>query len=139
MRDCDHSYLSFDPKADGALNDLIGHSITYRVAIGPRAGQKVFTLHTLPPQLDDAPRTAVAQASGFSLHAGIGIETDRPEKLDAGMDARGRATLLYVMSRVDQLSLGAVTNVANALFDPNVRPRHAVALRVRSCALPFGS
>jgi hypothetical protein len=28
----------------GSLHDLIGHSITYRVAAGPRAGQKLFTL-----------------------------------------------------------------------------------------------
>lgn len=28
----------------GSLYDLIGHSITYRVIAGPRAGQKLFTL-----------------------------------------------------------------------------------------------
>jgi hypothetical protein len=28
----------------GPLDDLIGHSITYRIAVGPRAGQKLFTL-----------------------------------------------------------------------------------------------
>jgi hypothetical protein len=27
---------------------LIGHSITYRIAVGPRTGQKLFTLQTLP-------------------------------------------------------------------------------------------
>jgi len=43
VRDCDNSFLSFDPAAGGAMDDLIGHSITYRVALGPRAGQKVFT------------------------------------------------------------------------------------------------
>jgi hypothetical protein len=44
------SFLSFDPAAGGAMDDLIGHSITYRVALGPRAGQKVFTLHTVAVQ-----------------------------------------------------------------------------------------
>lgn len=32
----------------GALDDLIGYCITYRIAIGPRVGQKLFTLQTLP-------------------------------------------------------------------------------------------
>lgn len=26
------------------MNDLLGHSIVYRIAVGPQAGQKVFTL-----------------------------------------------------------------------------------------------
>jgi len=30
------------------MNQLIGHSITYRIAIGPQAGRKVFTPQTLP-------------------------------------------------------------------------------------------
>jgi hypothetical protein len=33
------------------MDDLIGHSIAYRVAMGARAGQKAFTLQTVPPQL----------------------------------------------------------------------------------------
>ena len=28
----------------------MGHSITYWIAVGPRAGQKVFTLQTVPAQ-----------------------------------------------------------------------------------------
>lgn len=30
------------------MNELLGHSITYRIAVGPQAGRKVFTLYTLP-------------------------------------------------------------------------------------------
>jgi hypothetical protein len=30
------------------MDDLLGHSITYLVAMGPRAGQKVFSLQTVP-------------------------------------------------------------------------------------------
>ncbi len=33
------------------MDDLIGHSITYRVAMGPRSGQKVFTLQSVPAGL----------------------------------------------------------------------------------------
>lgn len=43
VRDRESSYLTLDPAAGGAMDDLIGHSITYRVAMGPRSGQKVFT------------------------------------------------------------------------------------------------
>jgi hypothetical protein len=40
-RDAESSYLELGPEAGGPLDDLIGHSITYRVAVGPRAGQTV--------------------------------------------------------------------------------------------------
>jgi len=36
---------------------------------GPREGQKVFTLQTLPASPKE-PRPDVAESSGFSLHAG---------------------------------------------------------------------
>ncbi len=48
VRDTENDFLEFGPAAGGAMDDLIGHSITYRVAVGPRAGQKVFALQTLP-------------------------------------------------------------------------------------------
>jgi hypothetical protein len=38
-----NAWLAANSEA-GALDDLIGHSITYRIAVGPRAGQKLFTL-----------------------------------------------------------------------------------------------
>src|SRR5690606_37190397 len=65
------------------LDDLIGHSITYRIAVGPRAGQKVFTLQTVAAQSEEEPpRKRLAEASGFSLHAGIGIEAGQRKKLE---------------------------------------------------------
>jgi hypothetical protein len=36
-RDGESAWLSGDPGEAGALDDLIGHSITYRIAVGPRA------------------------------------------------------------------------------------------------------
>jgi len=82
VRDGEHSFLATDPEASGPMHDLIGHSITYRVAIGPRAGQKVFTLHTVPAQPHEESRQGVAQYAGFSLHAGIGIEAHARTKLE---------------------------------------------------------
>src|SRR5690606_4574021 len=32
-RDCENAYLSLDPASDGPLDDLIVHSITYRIAV----------------------------------------------------------------------------------------------------------
>lgn len=72
MRDDENSYLTLDPAASRPMDDLISHSITYRVAMGPRAGQKVFTLQTVPAEPPEEQKEAVAQAAGFSLHAGIG-------------------------------------------------------------------
>jgi Putative transposase len=82
VRDCQTSFLATDPEAGGPMNDLIGHSITYRVAIGPRAGQKVFTLQTVPAQSEEEPRKGVAQYAGFSLHAGTSVEAEQTGKLE---------------------------------------------------------
>jgi hypothetical protein len=68
----------------GPLDDLIGHSITYRIAVGPRAGQKLFTLQTVPPRwqgLESDPNGA-ARAGGFSLHAGVDIAPHQRQKLE---------------------------------------------------------
>jgi hypothetical protein len=80
-RDAENSYLEFAPEAGGPMDDLMGHSITYRVAVGPRAGQKVFSLQTVPARTDES-RKGVAQYAGFSLHAGIGVEAEQREKLE---------------------------------------------------------
>ena len=36
-------------------NQLFGSSITYRIAVGPQQGRKVFTLQTLPDLETDSP------------------------------------------------------------------------------------
>jgi hypothetical protein len=59
--------------------------------MGPRAGQKVFSLQTVPAR-EEGLRKGVAQYAEFSLHAGLSVEADQRQKLDAGRDARGRAT-----------------------------------------------
>jgi len=43
-REAENSHLAGDAVDDEALNQLLGHSITYRIAVGPQAGRKVFTL-----------------------------------------------------------------------------------------------
>lgn len=85
-RDMENAWLSTDGPG-GPLDDLIGHSITYRIAVGPRAGQKLFTLQTLsasaiPEAEQQGDRRGAVQAGGFSLHAGIDIAAGQREKLE---------------------------------------------------------
>jgi hypothetical protein len=84
-RDLESSWLTLDSAdEDDGINALLGHSITYRIAVGPRAGQKAFTLQTLPPlpeRPDDEP-PYVAKANGFSLHAGVAAEAWERDKLE---------------------------------------------------------
>jgi ribosomal protein S27E len=42
-RDIENAYLAFDPGEESPMHGLLGSSITYRIATGPREGQKVFT------------------------------------------------------------------------------------------------
>jgi hypothetical protein len=44
-------------------------SCTYRIAFGPRAGQKVLTLRTVPGRDEKAAAAPCAEAHGFSLHS----------------------------------------------------------------------
>lgn len=85
-RDIENAWLA-DTGEAGPLDDLIGHSITYRIAVGPRTGQKLFTLQTLPasamPEAEQqGDHRGAAQAGGFSLPAGIDIQPHQRSKLE---------------------------------------------------------
>lgn len=73
-------------EADGPLDDLIGHSIAYRITVGSRAGQKLFTAQARPTAMPEAEQLGdgggAAQAAGFSLHAGIDIAPHQGAKLE---------------------------------------------------------
>ncbi|MCP4472736.1 MAG: IS91 family transposase, partial [Gammaproteobacteria bacterium] len=70
-RDAENSYLASDAVLEDPMNQLLGHSITYRIAVGPQTGRKVFTLQTLPACEPDDYADSAAKVSGFSLHAGV--------------------------------------------------------------------
>jgi len=80
-RDIENAYLAFDPSEEAPIHGLLGSSITYRIATGPREGQKVFTLQTLPAE-PEAPHREVAESSGFSLHAGIAAKASQRDKVE---------------------------------------------------------
>lgn len=61
--DAENSYLDTTPGADPALTGLLGHSITYRIAVGPNEGRKAFTLQTLAPALTAQGRGNAAPAT----------------------------------------------------------------------------
>lgn len=84
IRDDESSYLTMDWQDDDAMNQLQGHSITYRIAVGPQQGRKVFTLQTIPAweDEDDFGNNQVGKVAGFSLHAGVASKTRDRKKLE---------------------------------------------------------
>ena len=64
------------------MDQLIAHSITYRIAVGPQAGRKVFTLQTLPASQEPFDDPVVGQVAGFSLHAGVAAKAHQRQKLE---------------------------------------------------------
>jgi hypothetical protein len=72
VRNAESSYLELGLEEPGALEGLLGHSISYRIAVGPNEGRKAFTLQTLTPMLTPEPGAErLAKCAGFSLHAGV--------------------------------------------------------------------
>jgi len=72
-----------DAPDDDPSHHLLGHSITYRIAVGPQQGRKVFTLQTLPSLESDNPFSgSVGEAAGFSLHAGVATKANERAKLE---------------------------------------------------------
>jgi hypothetical protein len=63
------------------MDQLLSHSITYRIAVGPQQGRKVFTLQTLPA-CDDSFGDQVGKVAGFSLHAGVAAGAHERSKLE---------------------------------------------------------
>ena len=83
VRDAESAWLEFDAEQASPLDDLAGHSITYRIAVGPNQGRKAFTLQTLPAWEDDGDeRGDLATAAGFSLHAGVSARANARDKIE---------------------------------------------------------
>ena len=59
-------------------------TITYRIAVGPQQGRKVFTLQTLPDERDayETPGTTAGNVAVFSLHAGVAAKANQRAKLE---------------------------------------------------------
>jgi hypothetical protein len=64
VRDLENSFLTFDSPDGAGFDDLLGHSITYRIALGAHQGRKAFTLQTVPAVAGGDDNSAVAKAAG---------------------------------------------------------------------------
>jgi hypothetical protein len=58
------------------LRPLQAAACTYRIAFGPRAGQKVLTMHDAMPREAEFKQTLCADIDGFSLHAAVRCDAD---------------------------------------------------------------
>jgi len=67
---------------EAAIHHLLGSSITYRIAVGPQQGRKVFTLQTLPDCRSDFSKPQTGHSAGFSLHAGVAAQAHERAKLE---------------------------------------------------------
>lgn len=73
-----------DGESDEAhvLRPLQAAACTYRIAFGPRAGQKVLTLQGAMPMETEFKQTLCADIDGFSLHAVVRCGADDRQALD---------------------------------------------------------
>ena len=64
------------------LRPLQAAACTYRIAFGPRAGQKVLTVQGVMPRDADFKQTLCADSNGFSLHAAVRCGADDRRSLE---------------------------------------------------------
>lgn len=81
-RDEENSCLQLDGMDEDPMQQLIGCSVSYRIAVGPQQGRKVFTLQTLPAVEEDERYAQVAKEAGFILHAGVAAQAWERDKLE---------------------------------------------------------
>ena len=77
----DQTYLA-ETATDGALTPLQAASCTYRIALGPRVGQKVLSLQSLPSAARSPTPELRVNAHGFSLHAVVRWRADQRKELE---------------------------------------------------------
>ena len=82
VRDAESAYLDLQTGDDDAMVNIVGASISYRLAFGPNAGRKALTLQTLPTSDTEDLRSLVTEPSGFSLHTGVSCTAGQHKKLE---------------------------------------------------------
>jgi hypothetical protein len=114
-QDAESAWLELDPAEDtDAMPQILGSSVSYRIAVGPQQGRKAFMIRTIRPLDRPDPGLAwVAKANGFSLHAGVSCEGQQKEK---------RERLCRYIARpavaVPRLSLSSTGKVVYTLKTP---------------------
>ena len=75
------TYLA-DTDTEDPLATLQAASCTYRIALGPRAGQKLLSLRTVAGRDEKPGKVLCADAHGFSLHAAVRCGADQRTQLE---------------------------------------------------------
>ncbi len=132
MRDLADTFLTLDSPDGSGFEDLLGHSITYRIALGPHQGRKAFTLQAVPAVAGGDDNSSVAKAAGFSLHAGVASEAHERDKLERLCRYITRPAV-----STERLSLTAQGNVRYRLKTPYRDGTTDVVLLRASCPSPF--
>jgi len=85
VEDMGQAWLA-EPDADGeesrTLRPLQAAAITYRIAFGPRAGQKVLSVRGAMPREGAARQPLCADINGFSLHAAVRVQAHDRKRLE---------------------------------------------------------
>jgi hypothetical protein len=85
VEDMGQTWLA-EPQAEGeearTLRPLKAAAITYRIAFGPRAGQKVLTLRGAMPRESSARQPLCADIDWFSLHAAVRVQAHDRKRLE---------------------------------------------------------
>jgi len=133
------------------MNQLLGHSITFRIVVGPQAERKVFSFQTLQACESDDYADTANNASDFSLHAGVAARSDECEKLEhlsedgpddtsavlrfreSGFHLRHAAT--SVISRIISIMALCPLGIDNICKTEARAP----SARKRRCAISFGT
>jgi hypothetical protein len=107
------------------MHQLLGSSVTYRIAVGPQQSRKVMTLGTLPDDGDEPFTTRVGNVAGFSLHAGVAAkahERDKLERLCRDITRPAVATKRLSMTRNGQVRYELKTpwhnGTTHVIFEP---------------------
>ena len=71
-----------DMDTDNPLASLQAAACSYRIALGPRTGQKVLSLRTVAGRAENETQALCTEAHGFSLHAGVRCSAHQRKDLE---------------------------------------------------------
>ncbi len=81
QRDMDNTFINLQIDDEDSLLPLQAASVSYRIAVGPDAGKKVFSLQAVPAK-DSENFGQLAKIAGFSLHVGFFADTHQSDKFE---------------------------------------------------------
>jgi hypothetical protein len=83
-RDDETSYLNLEGQDEDPMQQILGCSASYRIALGPQQGRKVLMLQTIPFWEDDDRFAQVAKVASPNVSSGL---AGRPERQWKSVDS----------------------------------------------------